>query len=229
MANILGFEIPTPKLPSLNLGDMTIYFWIFLIFISGAIIIYVAYTYRIYNKRIVVFENISGQGFQPIFKDRGKVIKVGDGGEEIMWLKKKKVYRTAYGRKMGKNTYWFAIGQDGYWYNIILGDVDAKMGMLDVEPVDKDMRMFHVAVRKNIVSRYRKMKFMEKYGTMVMNSIFLLIMIIGIGFLISQMGDANVVNLETARVNLEVIEKQNQILTALNNICGGGSGISPAG
>jgi len=50
-------------------------------------------------------------------------------------------------------------------------------------------------------------------------------MIIGIGFLISQMGDANAVNLETAKVNLEVINKQNDILTALNNICTGGSGI----
>jgi len=225
MVNIAGTNIPTPKLPSLNLGDMTIYFWIFIIFIVGAGIIYFAYNFRMYNKRIVVFENVSGQGFQPVFKDKAKVIKIGDGGEEIMWLKKKKVYRTAYGRKMGKNIYWFAIGQDGYWYNIVLGDVDAKMGMLDVEPVDKDMRMFHVAVRKNIIARYRKQKFMEKYGTVVMNSIFLLIMIIGIGFLISQMGDANAVNLETAKVNLEVINKQNDILTALNNICTGGSGI----
>ena len=80
---------------------------------------------------------------------------------------------------MGPNIYWFAIGQDGYWYNVVLGDLDAKMGMLDIEPVDRDMRYMHVAIRKNIQDRYKKIGFMEKYGTIVMNSIFLLIMLLG--------------------------------------------------
>jgi len=228
MVNILGADI---ALPSVSLGGTTT--WIVIgsilaIFIASAIIIWLIYRAKLYNKKIVVFENISGQGFQPVFKDRARLIKVGDGGEELLFLKKKKVYRTAYGKKMGKNTYWFSVGQDGYWYNCVLGDLDAKMGMLDIEPIDRDMRYMHVAVRKNIQSRYRKVKFMEKYGTMVMNSVFLVIMILGVAFLVDKMGGW----LETLNTTMQtakaVMETNQQILSSLDNICVGGRGIIPS-
>jgi len=123
------------------------------------------------------------------FKDRARVVKIGDGGEEILFLRKSKVFRTAYARKMGKNTYWFAVGQDGYWYNFLLGDLDAKMGMLDIEPIDRDMRYMHVAIRKNIQERYRKETFMQKYGTIMINGIFLIIMIIALWLMLDQIGE----------------------------------------
>jgi len=42
-----------------------------------------------------------------------------------------------------------------------------------IEPVDRDMRYMHVAIRKNITERYRKVGFMEKYGVMVFSGIFI--------------------------------------------------------
>ena len=84
--------------------------WLFVaiilaILLIGGIVIYLVYQARIYNKRIVVFENISGQGFRKTYADKARVVKLGDGGEELLYLKKKRAFRTAYGKKMGKNTY----------------------------------------------------------------------------------------------------------------------------
>lgn len=200
---------------------------IFLFLIVGVIVLYLVYRMRVYNKKVIVFENISGQGYQPVLRDKARLIKIGDAGEEILYLSKKKVYRTAYGRKMGKNTYWFAIGQDGYWYNIVLGDLDAKMGMLDIEPIDRDMRYMHVAVRKNIQDRYRKVKFMEKYGGVVLSGVFLLIMLIGIWLLLDKIGDiAGSINtaLESSKI---VIDQAGNMLSSVDNICAGGTGITP--
>ncbi len=225
MVNIIGTEIPLPTLTGFSSGVLSILLAIFIFFVALAVAFYMYHTYRVYNKKIVVFENISGQGFQPIFKDRARLIKIGDGGEELMYLLKKKVFRTAYGKKMGKNTYWFVIGQDGYWYNCVLGDLDAKMGMLDIEPIDRDMRYMHVAVRKNTQERYRKIKFMEKFGGVVISGIFILIMIIGIWFLLDKMGDiAGTIN-EGIRASVEVQEATSNILSGLDNVVRGGSGI----
>jgi len=180
-----------------------------------------------FNRKIIVFENIAGQGYQPTYKDRARLIKLGDAGEELLYLRKKKVYRTAYGKKMGPNTYWFAIGQDGYWYNVVLGDVDAKMGMLDIEPIDRDMRYMHVAVRKNIADRYRKLKFMEKYGTIVITGIFAIIMIIAIWLLLDKISEiANNVSAAVAE-SAKVVGAAENVVTALDNIYTGGPGIKP--
>ena len=193
-----------------------------LIFIIGVGVIFFIYNFRIYNKRVVKFENISGRGYQPVFKDKARLIKVGDGGEELLWLKKQKVFRTAYGKKMGKNTYWFAVGQDGYWYNIVLGDVDAKLGMLDIEPTDREMRFMNVAMRRNAEERYKTGKFMEKYGAFVITGIFLLIIVIAFLFLISKMATISK-NLATSlSVMKEVAQTNQNVLSHIDNICGGG-------
>lgn len=225
MAEILGAEMPKIDL----MGGITSVNWmlfaiIFLFLIGGAIIIWIIYQSRTYNKKIIVFENISGNGFQIVLKDKARLIRVGSQGEEVLYLKKKKVYRTAYGRKMGTNTYWFAIGQDGYWYNIVLGDLDAKMGMLDIEPVDRDMRYLHVALGRNIDKRYEKQKFMEKYGAVVMNGFFLIIMLVGLGVLINKIGDVVTAIQPLINSANEIVKSSNQLLQSMDNICVNGGG-----
>lgn len=220
MADVLGFNIPVPNVGFGGIANtITIAIFVFVIAVILCFIIWMVYMARVYNRKIIVFENISGQGYQPTYRDKARLMKVGDGGEELLFLRRKKAYRTAYGKKMGKNTYWFAVGQDGYWYNVVLGDLDAKMGMLDIEPIDRDMRYMHVAVRRNIQERYRKLGIMDKYGSYIMNGVFLLIMIIGIWLLIDKMGDtASSVNtaVKTAK---EIMDVNQKILSSLDNIC----------
>jgi len=224
MVEVAGTNIPIPSF-GIGSGMITIIIAIFIVAVSCVIFWWIWNTFRVYNKKIIVFENIAGQGFQPVFKDRARFVKVGDGGEELMLLLKKKVFRTAYGKKMGKNTYWFAIGQDGYWYNIVLGDLDAKMGMLDIEPVDRDLRGFHVSSRRNTQQRYRKVKFMEKYGSVMINGMFLIIMLIGVWFLADKMGEIAGLLIDAIDGAIKVQEASGDIISGLDNIVGSQSGI----
>ncbi len=230
MAEILGLETGM-SLPSFGVGSGNL-IWIALFFMFAIIIaitFFILNKWMVFNRKIIVFENISGQGFQPVYKDKARLVKLGDGGEELLFLKKKKIYRTAYGKKMGKNTYWFVIGQDGYWYNCVLGDLDAKMGMLDIEPIDRDMRYMHVAIRKNITERYRKIGFMEKHGVVILSAIFLLIMIGGIWFIADKLAETAVITNGNIAASGEVVEAAARLLQGIDNVQGGGTGIVPAG
>ncbi len=224
----MGIELPDLGLGGAegvvggNVGTIILFsLVILLIAVGGGVAIYFMRKLKIYNKKIQVFENISGKGYQPVYKDRARLVKLGDGGEELLYLRKKKLYRAAYGKKMGINTYWFAIGQDGYWYNIVLGDVDAKMGMLDIEPIDRDMRYMHVAIRKNIQNRYNKPNAFEKYGTYIMSGIFLVVMLVGIWMLLDKIGGISSGAVASVKASKEVVIATERIIASLDNICRG--------
>ena len=216
--------------------------YIFLIVLIGMVLIggvAIFLFITTYKKKIVLFENISGQGYQPIFKSRARVVKLGIGGEEILKTMYGGHFVSAYGRKMGKNTYWYAKGQDGYWYNVVLGDLDTKQAMLDIEPIDRDVRMFHVALDRLSQSTYGKTSFLEKYGVHMMLFLFLIVLILGMWFIVGKIGDA-VAPLSTAtdtslkiqEMNMQITSKLEAVSRALghevSNIETGGSGLVPA-
>ena len=192
-----------------------------------------------YKKKIIVFENIAGQGYQPVFRSRARIVKLGVGGEEILKTLFGGYYVSAYGRKMGKNIYWYAKGQDGYWYNIVLGDLDTKQAMLDIEPIDRDVRMFHVALDRLSQSTYGKQSFLEKYGSHMIMFLFLIVLIFGMWFIVGKIGDAVAPLAESSDTALKVQEMNLKITNQLDSMtrqmgCSpvteipGGSGIIPA-
>lgn len=167
MVNVLGQEVPL----NINISGFLSSSWIyvFIVAVLGLIcVVTVALIlfYRTYNRKVIVFDNIAGQGYQPAFRSRARIIKLGVGGAEILKTLAGGNMVSAYGRKMGKNTYWFTKGPDGYWYNSILGDFDTKTAMLDIEPVDRDVRMTHVAIDKQARAEYDKKGNIEKYIVM---------------------------------------------------------------
>lgn len=231
MGQVLGISTGDISLPSLTSsfgGTITYILIAVLVFISIAIGIWIFMTNKKFKYKIILFENIGGQGYKVAYKDRARLIKIGDGGEEILYLRKLKSYRAAYGRKMNKNEYWFAVGQDGYWYNFLLGDLDAKMNMLDIEPIDRDMRYMHVAIRKNITERYRKVGFMEKYGVMVFSGIFIIAMIIALWLMLDQIGELIEQAATATSAGAKTLEVVTNALARVDSICSGGSGISAA-
>jgi len=184
--------------------------------------------FKTYNKKCVFFENVSGLGYQPTLKKRARLLKVGQGGEEILGCIGG-TNLSAYGRKMGKNTYWFAKGQDGYWYNSLLGDLDSKMAMLDIEPVDKDVRMFHVAKSRMNAQNYLKKSFMEQYGSIMLMFLFLVVLVLGMWFIIGKIGESTQALVSTAESNKAVIETTQKILQLNANMGGlsNGTGLIP--
>ena len=218
----LGVEGAVP-IPKINLTGIFSSTWIYvviiiivgLVLITGAGLLFFFLTYK---KKIILFENIAGQGYQPVFRSRARTIKLGIGGEEILKTLFGKYYVSAYGRKMGRNIYWYAKGQDGYWYNIVLGDLDTKQAMLDIEPIDRDVRMFHVALDRISHSTYGKQSFFEKYGIHMMLFVFLIVLILGIWFIVGKIGDAVAPLGEASDTALKVQEMNVQITNRLESI-----------
>lgn len=220
MADILGTDVGLPNIDITGFLSNT-WFYVLIVAIIGVFLIggvIILLFMKTWNRKVVLFENISGQGFQPYMKTRARVIKLGLGGEEILKTFGGGQYLSAYGRKMGKNTYWYAKGSDGYLYNIILGDLDAKRGVLDVEPIDRDVRMLHVAINQLNQNTYNKKSFLEKYGVHMMLFLFLIVLILGIWFIVGKVGNATSSLSQTAETNVEVAQTNRDVLNALDNI-----------
>ena len=232
MGSILGLEtgLSVPSLASSKIGVWVL--MILIVIVALLIVAGVVYWYfnkKLYRYQIVVFENISGEGWRVGYRDTAKYLRLSKDGTEVLFLRKKKIPLTAYGKKMGLNQYWFAIGQDGGWYNITLGDLDSKMGTLDIEPVDRDIKYISVAMRKNAAENYGpKVTFMDKYGSWIFGGMMLIIMLVGFYFLLEQIG--NLVNtLAAAAQSSEASTKVvMEALGHVDSVCSGGSGITPA-
>lgn len=185
---------------------------------ATAIITFVIVWNLRFNRKILIFENISGQGFVLTGKDRAVLTKVGDDGLQVLYLRKRKVYKTSQGKKMGKNTYWFAVSSDGYWRNFTLADIDNTLKKMNVKLTDKDMRAFHTGIRRGLKERYDKASFWQKYGGLVAYVGLIAITGIMTWLLFDKYIDiSNSISgaMQTAQ---EVMETSKQILGTLDNV-----------
>jgi len=239
MADVFGVDVPMPKIDLTGFLSSS-WIYVFVISLFGIILlagVFIFFFFTTYKRKIVLFENISGKGYQPVFKSRARGVKLGSGGEEILKTLFGGHFISAYGRKMGKNTYWYCKGQDGYWYNCLLGDLDTKQAMLDIEPVDRDVRMFHVALDRLSHQTYGKNSFMEKYGGHVFLFLFLVVLILGIWFIVGKIGDATAPLAQSTELAVKIQEANERTLERLDSVVrslgyldsgGGDSGIVPA-
>jgi len=211
------------KIPKINITGFLSSTWIYIaiiIFCGILLIIGVSLIlfFMTYKKKVIIFENISGLGYQPIMKTRARIIKLGVGGEEILKTLFGGHFLSAYGKKMGKNTYWFAKGQDGYLYNIVIGDLDSKQKILDIEPIDRDVRMFHVALDRLSHSTYGKQSFMEKYATHMLLFAFLVVLILGMWFIVGKIGDATAPLAQSTELALKIQQANDVTIARLNSL-----------
>ena len=207
---------------------ITILIFVLITAVVVGIILYFILSARAYRYKIVIFEDIAGQGYVPVGRDKAKMIKVGDGGEEVLYLRKRKLYRTAYGKKIGRNTYAFAVGSDGYWHNITFGDLDEELAKLGVEPVDRDMRYMHVAIRRNIKERFETVTFLQKYGGLIAYTALIAVTGVMMWLLFDKFLAISGSVQGAVEAAEKVLDSTSQLLGALDNVQSGGSGIRAA-
>lgn len=199
-------------------NSVTIMIFVVIIVVLLLVIAFIFINSRRYKYRVTVFENLAGQGYVPTIRDKAKMISVGDGGEEILFLKKSKLYRQAYGKKIGKNHYAFVVGNDGYWYNTTFGDFDSKRQELGLEPIDRDMRYMNVAIRRNIKNRFEQTTFLQKYGGLIAYIALIAITGVMMWLLFDKYLDiANSVKL-AIDASKEVLDKAGSVLASVDNI-----------
>jgi len=198
-------------------------FFVVMSIIGAGVFIYIRR--RMFNKTIVIFEDVANRGLEPVARDRARLLKIGKEGEQVLYLMKHKVYRVAYGYKMGRNEYWFAIGDDGYWYNFELGELNRELNSVGVTPTSVNMRYAYTSIGQAIKDRYDKPSFWERYGNLIIS--FMFIAIIGVfAFLIFRefstiMGGAN----QALESSAKVMEQAERVLGAIDNLqSSGGTG-----
>ena len=158
----------------LGLGFLALMTWIFI-------------KYRKYNQHLHIFGKVNGT-IVPIGRDRAMAQRVGLAGDYWFRTMKHKKILPRPTRSMGKNIFWYFIREDGEWINFSLADIDAVMKEAGVYYIDEDMRMQRLAIEKNLRDRYtQKMTFWQKYGGMMVNIFFVLIVMVALILLFKEM------------------------------------------
>jgi hypothetical protein len=134
---------------------------------------------KIFSKKITAFETV-GEYWSPVIRDLAKVVKIGKGGFEILYLKTSKTWKIAYGGRVGRSDYYFFIMPDGYWYNSMLkagvNYMDNSGGLVPIVTTNPLMRGQYTALEKQIDSLHgEKVKFWDKYGSFILSIAFMLI------------------------------------------------------
>ncbi|GIW67803.1 MAG: hypothetical protein KatS3mg096_698 [Candidatus Parcubacteria bacterium] len=218
MVNIFGYNL------NINVQSIfgTGFFVVLLVIFIGIILIgliFILMFFKTYKYRVVLFENVSNQGIQPVARTRAKKIRIGQGGAEILKTWAGKLYLPAT-KMVGKNVYWFYKANDGYFYNVGLGDFDTRLKNLKLEPIERDMKLFYLNIERIAQDSYNKPKFLERYGVHLLLFVFLLVFILGMWFIIGKIGDVTKTLSNTQQANKEVVEALRDISLSLERIRG---------
>lgn len=179
-------------LPSVSVGALT-NFTLYAIGAFFALILlgigtWLFFRFKKYNQRIIIFRKINGV-VMPFGKDRGWFQRVGKAGDYWCRTMKNKKILPKPMIAMGKNTFWFYIREDGEWINFGIEDIDRDMRQAGVYYVDEDMRLQRLGIEKNIRERFEKKEgFFAKYGGLVLNIFFVLIVMVALILLFKEMG-----------------------------------------
>lgn len=220
---IRGF-IPSAK--GFGTGFVSIIAWVILaivfLVIIGLVSFFVVKRLK-FNKKIIVFEKIAGR-WEPTKNDRAMEVKLSTGGDTIFYLSKSKKYLPNPSKQMGRRVYWYFIRQDGEWINFELGDLDEASRSVGAKFLDKEMRFARTQIQRGLKERYDAPGFWKQYGLLIMSIAYIAIIGVMAWLLFDKFLDVSQnINAGIAAVPT-VLDKLNQVLGAMENVCSGGAG-----
>jgi len=139
---------------------------LFIVAIIFAVILFIVLTATKYNKKLVIFQKV-GKTIEVVKRDRAMVVKFGEAGDTIFFVKKSKKYLPDPSIQTGRNTYWYYIREDGEWINFGIEDIDEKFKELKIHYLDKEMRYARTQIQRNLKERYDQPNFWTKYGGLI--------------------------------------------------------------
>jgi len=128
---------------------------------------------KLWNK-IVIIKTIVNDRFVKAGNDVAKVIKLGKGGFEILYLKGAKTWKIAHiSSKVDPNTYEFYIMPDGYWYTAYISanmkQITKEGGLISVITTNPSMRSQYTSLEKQIDSLH-----LDKKGFWETNKVWMI-------------------------------------------------------
>lgn len=153
----------------------------------GAVVILVVLRLK-YNQVILLFKKVGHQTIK-IGEDRASFERIGHGGDYWCRTRKFKKVIPRPRKQMGPNTYWFYEREDGEWVNFVLGDLDEEMKQGKATYLDEDMRLQRLGIQKNLAAEFQKIGFWQKFGGLIINALYILIVTVCLIVLFNKLGD----------------------------------------
>ena len=177
-----------------------------------------------YNKIITIFEKVGGE-FVPIGKDRGMEVRYSNAGDTITYLRKRKRYIPNPQIQTGKRQYWFYVRSDDELINFGLSDLNEEGEKAGAFFLDKEMRYSRTQIQKGLKDRYESPSIWAKYGIYIISFSYVALIGVMVWLLFDKWVDlaqATAGAVDTAAV---VLDRVDQILGSMDNVCSGGSGL----
>lgn len=221
--------------------EMVLFIVLALVFlITGVVVTVVILSKLRWPLRIVLISNEAGKGYGISGRDKARVVSFGDGGEELILLKKRNKLRVGYGKRIGPKQIGYVVAQDGLWYQIDFGDFDRVLREIGLVPTSVNVRLSMASARKGLDERLKPKSWAEKYGVpLLFGGILLMSIILGAAIIIFSKKQVEVAQINSAALNQTYATQQanQETLKNLNILIGKinsgpiftGSGLVPDG
>ncbi len=202
---------------------ITILVLIILVAVIGGAIAWALVNHFQWNIKIKVFEKVMGR-LQITRIDKGKIIRLGNSGDEVLLIKKNRKMLPRPVLKAEPKTYWYEIKEDGEWINIEPLSIDEGRetnGKMNMHYLDKEMRYARGALGYMNKERYDQASFMQKYGGLIAYGVLILVTCIGLWLILDRLIEVAVAQAGAMDSVKEVLQETSRILGAVDNIQGG--------
>lgn len=212
-----------------TIGVWFIFIFVFAV-IAGIATYFIVQRLR-YNNKIIIWSKINGR-FEITGRDRAMEMPLSKFGETVFYLQKRKKYLPRPDKQVGRRMFFYMIRSDGQWINVDLEDIDAKAKRMRIHYTDKSTNYARTQIERALKERYDKPGFFEKYGTIIVSITFVVLLGILTWLLFDKWISLSGATTEgvkqlgvvTDKTNL-VLDRLGQLLSNIDNICQGGSGI----
>jgi len=128
--------------------------------------------------KVPLYKMIGGKAMKTgMYKARD--FKIGFAGDKLWYVPKAKKYIPCGTIQSAPSEYIHFERSDGEWINIGFGDIDEEMQTAGARYIDQDMRATRIAISNLLEQRFKgKESFWDKYGNMIAQVIFYMIVCI---------------------------------------------------
>jgi len=175
------------KMGSLGLG-LLIFFGALLIISLVGIAIFLYINNKKLKHILPLYKKVGNRVIR-IGRYRAKDYKIGHAGDKLWYVPKAKKYINPATLQTAPNEYTHFEREDGEWINIEFPDIDEQMKAMGVKYIQSDMRSGRISISNILEQRFKgKQSFWEKYGSMVTQAIFYLIVSVSMVIIFYQWG-----------------------------------------
>jgi len=140
--------------------------------------IYLFINSKKYKYKIVLYKKIGNHVIR-VASFKAKDFNIGKAGDKLWFVNKVKKYIPPATIQTAPNEYTHFEREDGEWINIAMPDIDEDLKQLKVKYVHQDMRSNRIAISNLLEQRFADKKtFWDKYGNMIIQLIFYLVVTI---------------------------------------------------